>query len=460
MDKQFIKNADIRRDYTISWDRRLGTGASGDVVVCTNIATQKQYALKCVSTHLRGLREAQLMWMCRECPYIIHLEAVYECMLTVRNEGSPVRRLCLVMELMEGGELFTRIEDKIAKQGYFSEAEAGALIKMMSSAVMHLHALGIAHRDLKPENFMFRDRSEGSALCLGDFGFAKEEGHLVTPVYTPLYAVPEIAKVLKDHALAPRTVQSYSKQCDVWSLGVILFIMLSGKPPFHIAPGAQAAPNPLYGKLGAEIASGAFDLDAPDWNGVSADAKNLVKEMMIVDPMVRITIDDALQHPWLKTSNQHTNPLPASAALQSKLGYRRDLHRPVLAATLTRLRETEDKLADLSTNGPNATSPTTDEICSPMVCFGAAPLAHLSIALAEVAADRSLRDEDGFRAVHTDEWATHVETKHTRTEGRESWCSGEYSVLPLPVLEHSLLEQAVRDEDLVVRHGPSFCDCY
>jgi calcium-dependent protein kinase len=187
------------------------------------------------------------------------------------------RYIYLVMELMEGGELF----DRIIEKGHFTEEEAARLFQQMLSAINYLHKHKIAHRDLKPENFLFASDSFNSPLKLIDFGFAKNlrtERFMTTKAGTAYYISPEVLTGI------------YTEKCDIWSIGVILYMMLSGYPPFD-------------GKSDAEILEkvriGTFTFSQREWREVSADAKDLVTKMLDPIPPRRISAADALKHPWL-----------------------------------------------------------------------------------------------------------------------------------------------------------------
>jgi calcium-dependent protein kinase len=192
------------------------------------------------------------------------------------------RYVHIVMELSEGGELF----EKIVEMHKFSEAQAASLMKKILSAVKHLHERGIVHRDLKPENFLFSDHSDDAEIKLIDFGLSKRFGHIHehdplekmhTIVGTPYYVAPEVLK------------GNYDFSCDVWSLGVILFIMLCGYPPFEGDNNKEIFKRVLTQDL---------EFDPADWTEISQQVKDLLCRMLEKDPLKRISIVDCLNHPW------------------------------------------------------------------------------------------------------------------------------------------------------------------
>uniref|UniRef100_A0A8C7LC48 non-specific serine/threonine protein kinase n=1 Tax=Oncorhynchus kisutch TaxID=8019 RepID=A0A8C7LC48_ONCKI len=193
------------------------------------------------------------------------------------------RSVYLVTELMKGGELL----DKILRQKFFSEREASAVLHTITKTVEYLHVQGVVHRDLKPSNILYVDESgnpESIRIC--DFGFAKqlraENGLLMTPCYTANFVAPEVLKK-----------QGYDAACDIWSLGVLLYTMLTGFTPF--ANGPEDTPEEVLARIG----SGKFSLTGGYWNSVSAEAKDLVSKMLHVDPHQRLTAAQVLRHSWI-----------------------------------------------------------------------------------------------------------------------------------------------------------------
>lgn len=174
------------------------------------------------------------------------------------------------MEKMKGGELFQRIAD----HHHFTEREAVKATKQIVQAVYHLHVVhNVAHRDLKPENLLYVDKSEDATLKMCDFGFAKiDNNDLATPQFTPYYASPQVLEAQKRYKRDK--TYTYSKSCDIWSLGVIIYIMLGGYPPFYPA---QAARKGIDKVMKKRIADAEFEFPDREWEMVSENAKNLIK---------------------------------------------------------------------------------------------------------------------------------------------------------------------------------------
>ncbi|KAM7385348.1 hypothetical protein PAMP_001436 [Pampus punctatissimus] len=178
-----------------------------------------------------------------------------------------------------GGELF---EDIVARE-YYSEADASHCINQILESVSHIHQHDIVHRDLKPENLLLASKMKGAAVKLADFGLAIEVQGDQQAWFgfagTPGYLSPEVLR--KD---------PYGKPVDIWACGVILYILLVGYPPFW---------DEDQHKLYQQIKAGAYDFPSPEWDTVTPEAKNLINQMLTINPAKRITADQALKHPWV-----------------------------------------------------------------------------------------------------------------------------------------------------------------
>jgi len=273
-----VKTNPISDDYRIS-STVLGLGINGKVVECTSSDGQK-CALKVLKDNTKSRREIDLHWRSSGCKHIVNIRDVYE------NTYNGQKCLLVVMECMEGGELFTRIQDRTA----FNEREAAEIVKDICIAVKFLHDLNIAHRDLKPENLLYTTKNSNGILKLTDFGFAKEtlqRDTLQTPCYTPYYVAPEV--------LGP---EKYDKSCDIWSLGVIMYILLCGFPPFYSNHGLPISPG-----MKTRIRSGQYEFPNPEWRNVSNDAKDLIKGCLKTSPEERLTIDQVINNKWISQYN-------------------------------------------------------------------------------------------------------------------------------------------------------------
>ena len=188
------------------------------------------------------------------------------------------KRYFLVTELCTGGELF----DKIAEEQFFYEGDAANITKQILSAINYCHQHNVIHRDLKPENILLNNDTKDPQITLIDFGQAVRidpSSNLKEKSGTSYYIAPEVL------------MGSYNKECDLWSIGVILFIMLVGYPPFNGQNDEEITKRILKGNL---------SLEDEEWQGISDEAKDLVRKLLCYDPKQRITARDALNHPWIK----------------------------------------------------------------------------------------------------------------------------------------------------------------
>ena len=294
-----IKTTSITDEYDVNWNKKLGTGISGPVRIATKRSTGENFAVKVVVDRPKAQQEVQMHWMCSGHPHVVTLYEVYRNELQFPGESESQSRLLLVLELMDGGELFYRI----SKQSGFTERQAAATTMQIALAVRHLHGMNIAHRDLKPENLLYKSNSEDSPIKLCDFGFAKlDNGDLMTPQFTPYYVSPQVLEAQRRHRRERSSVSvsspyTYDKSCDMWSLGVIIYILMCGYPPFYSEhPTSRRA---IDRNMRRKIMSGTYQFPEREWARVSDHAKDVVKCLLCVDPHDRMNIDELVRHPWL-----------------------------------------------------------------------------------------------------------------------------------------------------------------
>ncbi|XP_041874584.1 calcium/calmodulin-dependent protein kinase type II subunit gamma isoform X14 [Corvus kubaryi] len=250
-------------------------GAFSVVRRCVKKNSSQEYAAKIINTkklsardHQKLEREARICRLLKH-PNIVRLHD------SISEEGFHY----LVFDLVTGGELF---EDIVARE-YYSEADASHCIHQILESVNHIHQHDIVHRDLKPENLLLASKCKGAAVKLADFGLAIEVQGEQQAWFgfagTPGYLSPEVLR--KD---------PYGKPVDIWACGVILYILLVGYPPFW---------DEDQHKLYQQIKAGAYDFPSPEWDTVTPEAKNLINQMLTINPAKRITADQALKHPWV-----------------------------------------------------------------------------------------------------------------------------------------------------------------
>ncbi|XP_037035394.1 calcium/calmodulin-dependent protein kinase type II alpha chain isoform X20 [Bradysia coprophila] len=264
---RFSDNYDIKEE--------LGTGAFSIVKRCVQKSTGLEFAAKIINTKKLATRDFQKLErearICRKLqhPNIVRLHD------SIQEENYHY----LVFDLVTGGELF---EDIVARE-FYSEADASHCIQQILESVNHCHQNGVVHRDLKPENLLLASKAKGAAVKLADFGLAievmAEQQAWFGFAGTPGYLSPEVLKK-----------EPYGKSVDIWACGVILYILLVGYPPFW-----DEDQHRLY----SQIKAGAFDYPSPEWDTVTPEAKNLINQMLTVNPYKRITAAEALKHPWI-----------------------------------------------------------------------------------------------------------------------------------------------------------------
>ncbi|XP_059520619.1 MAP kinase-activated protein kinase 3 isoform X1 [Myotis daubentonii] len=266
----------VTEDYQLS-KQVLGLGVNGKVLECFHRRTGQKCALKVLYDSPKARQEVEQHWQASGGPHIVRILDVYE------NMHRNKRCLLIIMECMEGGELFSRIQERGDQA--FTEREAAEIMRDIGTAIQFLHSQNIAHRDVKPENLLYTSKERDAVLKLTDFGFAKEttQNALQTPCYTPYYVAPEV--------LGP---EKYDKSCDMWSLGVIMYILLCGFPPFYSNTGQAISPG-----MKRRIRLGQYGFPNPEWSEVSEDAKQLIRLLLKTDPTERLTITQFMNHPWI-----------------------------------------------------------------------------------------------------------------------------------------------------------------
>jgi len=266
-------------------EEELGRGIFSIVYTARSKQTHKYHAVKVIEKKKLGVKKIEmieteilLMKKVGGHPNIISLEDTFENNFHV----------FIVMELITGGELF----DKIVELQYYSEKEASKIIQQVLSAIDHLHTNQVVHRDLKPENLLLSSKEDHAQVKLADFGLSTalpEHGKLTKAVGTPGYIAPEILKTLDGD------LDGYSKEVDLFSVGVIMYILLCGFPPFYGEDDDEAFDKTIAGD---------FDYPEPYWKNISSTAKDLINHLLVVDPAARYTTKEALKHPWIAANNE------------------------------------------------------------------------------------------------------------------------------------------------------------
>ncbi|BFG38413.1 hypothetical protein CerSpe_246870 [Prunus speciosa] len=268
------KTGNIKDVYSLG--RKLGQGQFGTTFLCVEKETNKEFACKSIAKRKLTTqedvedvrREIQIMHHLAGHPNVIQIIGAYEDAVAVH----------VVMELCAGGELF----DRIIQRGHYTERKAARLARVIVGVLEACHSLGVMHRDLKPENFLFVNQDEEAPLKTIDFGLSVffRPGETFTDVVgSPYYVAPEVLRKL------------YGQECDVWSAGVIIYILLSGVPPFW---------DETEQGIFEQVLKGELDFISEPWPSISESAKDLVRRMLVRDPKKRLTAHEVLCHPWVQ----------------------------------------------------------------------------------------------------------------------------------------------------------------
>uniref|UniRef100_A0A667GSW0 Ribosomal protein S6 kinase n=1 Tax=Lynx canadensis TaxID=61383 RepID=A0A667GSW0_LYNCA len=285
-----MKDSPFYQHYDLDLkDKPLGEGSFSICRKCIHKKSNQAFAVKIISKRMEAntQKEITALKLCEGHPNIVKLHEVFHDQL----------HTFLVMELLNGGELFERIK----KKKHFSETEASYIMRKLVSAVSHMHDVGVVHRDLKPENLLFTDENDNLEIKVIDFGFARlkppDNQPLKTPCFTLHYAAPE----LLNH-------NGYDESCDLWSLGVILYTMLSGQVPFQSHDKSLTCTSAV--EIMKKIKKGDFSFEGEAWKNVSQEAKDLIQGLLTVDPNKRLKMSGLRHNEWLQDGSQlSSNPL-------------------------------------------------------------------------------------------------------------------------------------------------------
>jgi len=306
----------------------LGRGAYAHVLTCSSVLTGKEYAVKVIEkrpghSRSRIIKEIETFNLCKDHPNIVQLVEFFE----------QTDKFYLIFEKMSGGPLLNHIQRRV----YFTEQEAALITRDIANALKYLHDRGIAHRDVKPENILCQDANCIRPVKLCDLDLASKADNfalaansiktpeLRSPVGSAEFMAPEVVDAFVGESLR------YDKRCDMWSLGVIIYIMLCGYPPFYGECGRMNCGwnegehcSDCQESLFQRIQVGQFDFPSEDWARISDKAQDLIKHLLVKDAKQRYTADDVLKHPWLNEEAPKTPLQTPDVLLRNDSA--RDLH--------------------------------------------------------------------------------------------------------------------------------------
>jgi MAP kinase interacting serine/threonine kinase len=284
----------------------LGEGSYGKVETCLNIFTELEFAVKIIEkrpglySRSKVLKEIEIYHMCRGHPNIIQLIEFFE----------EEDRFCLVFEKISGGPLLDHIQTRIC----FTEAEASSIVADLAGAIRYLHERGVAHRDLKPDNVLCVNSHSPCPVKLGDFDLCSQASMgistptMLTPVGSLEYMAPEVVQtfLIDDYDDEDDEEEiSYNKKCDLWSLGVIMYILLCGYAPFSgncgLDCGWERGESCMECQelLFSSIKEGKLIFPEQHWATISPQAKDLIEQLLVKDSALRLSSEQVLGHPWI-----------------------------------------------------------------------------------------------------------------------------------------------------------------
>jgi serine/threonine protein kinase len=294
----FVRTSGIRKDYNMDNTHEIGRGRYGVVLQAERITDGESVAIKKITKKGRSAQamesirnEIEVMKRVKH-PHCISLCSVYE----------SANHVYIVMELARGGELL----DRIINKEQYTESEAAKCFIQIVSAIQYLHSQGIVHRDLKPENILYTETSKDSAIKLADYGLSR----CFNADDLNMGRIRMMSECGSSNFVAPEVMSGwgYDKSCDIWSAGVVLYILLCGFLPFDAAePGSLP------------VITQEVDFPKPYWDHMSDASKDLVRRVLVIDPKARITTEEMLQHSWTEMYRQGTLPHLPMPQMQQRL---------------------------------------------------------------------------------------------------------------------------------------------
>ncbi|XP_074272014.1 calcium-dependent protein kinase 2-like isoform X1 [Silene latifolia] len=419
---------DIRLHYTLG--KELGRGRFGITYLCTENATGVNYACKSILKR-KLVSECDRDDLKREIQILQHLSGQAN-IVEFKDVYEDRQSVHLVMELCEGGELF----DRIIAQGHYSERAAAEICRQIVKVVHICHFMGVMHRDLKPENFLLASLEDGSMIKATDFGLSVfiEEGKVYHDVAgSAYYVAPEVLE------------RNYGKESDIWSAGIILYILLCGVPPFW-----AETENGIFDA----ILKGKIDFESDPWPSISSSAKDLVTKMLNPDPKKRITPEEVLAHPWMIEGGDASDK-PIDSAVLSRMKQFRAMNKlKKLALKVIAQNMSEEEIKGLKAMFINMDTDNSGYLTYEELKTG---LAQLGSKLTEVEVMQLMEaaDFDGDGTIDYTEFITATMHRH-RLETEENilrafryFDKDSSGYITTDELEAAMMEYGVADENSI-----------
>jgi calcium/calmodulin-dependent protein kinase I len=307
----------VEFEFKYKLGRTLGKGSFAQVKLCAQRSTNVKYAVKIITK--KALTTKDKLSLANEVQIVTSVS--HPNIVQVIEVFASDNSVNIVMECMSGGELF----DRIVRKNVFSEQEAKVAFLQVMAALKYCHSKNIAHRDLKPENLLYQHGGDDSPLKLADFGLARmvsEDEMLHNVCGTPGYVAPEVLEA------SP----SYGVAVDMWSAGIVLYILLCGYPPFY---------DDDNHKLFQKIRRGKFEFKEKSWKHISQEAKDLIKSLLVVSPTQRLSAVEVLAHPWCSTQVGSSETLEDYMGNLHSFNAKRRLKRAIRMVYFTQVLSTQ-----------------------------------------------------------------------------------------------------------------------
>ncbi|KAK9714980.1 hypothetical protein RND81_06G135200 [Saponaria officinalis] len=422
------KAEDIRSHYTLG--KELGRGRYGITYLCTENKTGQNYACKSILKR-KLVTKNDKDDLRREIQILQHLSGQGN-IVAFKDVFEDTQSVHVVMELCVGGELF----DRIIAQGHYSEQAAAKICRQVVEVVRVCHFMGVLHRDLKPENFLLASKDDDVMLKATDFGLSVfiEEGRVYRDlVGSAYYVAPEVLR------------RNYGKEIDIWSAGIILYILLCGVPPFW----AETESG-----IFDAILSGGIDFDRDPWPSISNSAKDLVRKMLNPDPKKRITPEEVLEHPWMKEGGDASDKPIDSAVLCRMKQFRAMNKLKKLALKVIAQNMSEEEIKGFKAMFTNMDTDNSGSITYEELKTGLAQLGS-KLTEAEVKQLMEAADVDGNGTIDYTEFITATMNRH-RLETEENLVKAfryfdkdDSGYITTDELETAMMEYGIADENSI-----------
>ncbi|CAJ1971401.1 unnamed protein product [Sphenostylis stenocarpa] len=419
---------DVKQHYSLG--KELGRGQFGVTYLCTENSTGLQYACKSISKR-KLVRRDDKEDMKREIQIMQHLSGQSN-IVEFKGTYEDKHSVHVVMELCEGGELF----DRIIAKGHYSERAAASVCRQIVKVVNICHFMGVMHRDLKPENFLLSSKDDKGLLKATDFGLSVfiEEGKVYRDIVgSAYYVAPEVLR------------RSYGKEVDIWSAGVILYILLSGVPPFWAETEKGIFDSILRGHI---------DFESNPWPSISSSAKDLVRKMLTEHPKKRITSAQVLEHPWLKEGGNASDK-PIDSAVLSRMKQFRAMNKlKKLALKVIAENLSEEEIQGLKAMFTNMDTDNNGTITYEELREGLQRLGS-KLTEAEVRQLMDAADVDGNGSIDYIEFITATMHRHRLERDEHLYGAFQYfdkdgsGYITRDELESAMKENGMGDEDTI-----------